>query len=157
MSDAGMAVFLAPYLTRPSVLREWRCAQNSDEPIQRIHRDVRPHSQIIFREVAAVHPTRPKPEALSACDVPEVRRNERDRVVANAHVLRSQAIDAWARLVDLHFFSTDHVSENALQAGVCNYGSKHFGRAIRQDTQLILRQLTQCRVHLRKSIEVQIR
>src|SRR5260370_19012722 len=56
-------------------------SQNRNEPIQRVHGDVGPDSQFVFRKLAPIHPARPEAEALGACNVPEIRRYEGDRVV----------------------------------------------------------------------------
>src|SRR5208337_2764315 len=56
-------------------------SQNRDEPIQRVHGDVRPDSQFVFGKLAPVHPARPEPEGLGARDVPEIRRYECNRII----------------------------------------------------------------------------
>src|ERR1035441_4718812 len=68
---------LAASQARSGGLQWWRTAQGRDQPIQRVHRDVRPDSQFIFRKLAPVYPARPEPEALGARDVPKIRSEER--------------------------------------------------------------------------------
>src|SRR5271157_6655395 len=106
-------------------------SQNWDEPIQCIHGDVRSDSQFVFRKLAPVHPARPEPERLGARNVPEIRRYERDRIAGYSQMLRSQAVHARARLVDLHFVNADHAGEYAFETGVLHGGSEHSRRAIR--------------------------
>ena len=58
--------------------------QNINKPIQSGHRDIWHDTQLLFGELAPVYPAGPESKALGASDVPEIRRDERDRTVGYA-------------------------------------------------------------------------